>query len=594
MTQKKTTKKPPNSSTKSKPHHRAKQKIQHHYFRVMPNQRWQRSTIWSLFWIAAGIILLQLIYPPDRVLPTGTLLGQPRVWTSEAELVAEIQRLFDKTRVELVAGDKSIVVPLKNFGAAPESSNISHVVTDYPFWQRYVPLSILLRQPNIDQVTPEYTNIVSQAACKDYAQQLSTEPVNARIAIEDNRLVADEDRPGRQVDPALLCRVIQETDLELAVTTSIEAPAKLVEPATTASDLSAVKTLAEAALASQSQFMYQDQIYQPDRRMVASWLQIAGSADRPQLSLDRTAVRSYLQNINKSIGRAAGKTMVTVVDGVEVNRSEGQVGRQIDYQAATDRITGQLLGASTAEPIVLSLVDVKPSITYNNRYTNTEAGLQAYVADAARRYNAHISIRQLNGESWRAAARQHDSIPSASTYKLYVAQWLFDEMAAGRTNWQAPILGTTVSDCFDQMTIASTNACSRQWLSQAGRDNMNNYVYAQGFSRGTTFTHPLATHTTAEDLTNYMTRLAQGSLMPDIYRQRLYNSLGNHPYGYGIPAGSAGKVYDKVGFLWDYTHDTAIVEHPRGRYVMTIMTKGQSYGRIAIITREVERIMYGN
>jgi len=51
-------------------------------------------------------------------------------------------------------------------------------------------------------------------------------------------------------------------------------------------------------------------------------------------------------------------------------------------------------------------------------------------------------------------------------------------------------------------------------------------------------------------------------------------------------------VHDKVGFLWDYVHDTAIVNHPKGNYVMTIMTKGQSYAAIAAVTREVERIMY--
>ena len=51
-------------------------------------------------------------------------------------------------------------------------------------------------------------------------------------------------------------------------------------------------------------------------------------------------------------------------------------------------------------------------------------------------------------------------------------------------------------------------------------------------------------------------------------------------------------MWDKVGFIWDYVNDTAIVHHPRGTYVMTIMTKGQSYGAIAAMTREIERIMY--
>ncbi len=89
-----------------------------------------------------------------------------------------------------------------------------------------------------------------------------------------------------------------------------------------------------------------------------------------------------------------------------------------------------------------------------------------------------------------------------------------------------------------------------------------------------------------------MIGLNDGSLVGGEYRDRLLDSLGRHPYRYGIPTGSKGNVHDKVGFVWDYVNDTAIVQHPRGTYVMAIMTKGYSYATIASITREVERIMY--
>jgi len=89
-----------------------------------------------------------------------------------------------------------------------------------------------------------------------------------------------------------------------------------------------------------------------------------------------------------------------------------------------------------------------------------------------------------------------------------------------------------------------------------------------------------------------MLGLNDGSIIGGGYRDRLLHSLSVHPYRYGIPTGSGGEVWDKVGFLWDYVHDTAIVKHPRGTYVMTIMTKGQSYATIASLTREIERIMY--
>ena len=142
------------------------------------------------------------------------------------------------------------------------------------------------------------------------------------------------------------------------------------------------------------------------------------------------------------------------------------------------------------------------------------------------------------------------------------------------------------------MTNAGTNPCAEAWLNSWGRDNVNNFVYEHGFSRGTTFTDPVATHTTAADLAKFMIGLEDGSLVGGAYRDRLLHSLSVHPYRSGVPAGSAGQVWDKVGFLWDYVHDAAIVRHPKGRYVIVVMTKGRSYATIAGITREVEKIMY--
>ena len=52
-------------------------------------------------------------------------------------------------------------------------------------------------------------------------------------------------------------------------------------------------------------------------------------------------------------------------------------------------------------------------------------------------------------------------------------------------------------------------------------------------------------------------------------------------------------MQDKVGFLEGYLNDAAIVTHPKGKYVMSIITKSQSWGKIAEITRKLEDIMYG-
>jgi hypothetical protein len=235
---------------------------------------------------------------------------------------------------------------------------------------------------------------------------------------------------------------------------------------------------------------------------------------------------------------------------------------------------------------------LQPGVIFNSKYTTTQAGLQAYVTDTANAKNMYISITQLDGEKWSAAARNNISIPSGSTYKLFVALVLFDRIDKGEIHWNDPMLDTTVAGCFERMTVASTNPCAEKWIAEFGRQYINDFVHARGFSAGTSFTTGSANQTTADDLTKYMTGLNDGTLVAGSNRDRLLDSLGRHPYRYGIPTGSAGGVHDKVGFLWDYVHDTAIVNHPKGNYIMTIMTKGQSYAAIAAVTRAVERIMY--
>jgi beta-lactamase class A len=204
----------------------------------------------------------------------------------------------------------------------------------------------------------------------------------------------------------------------------------------------------------------------------------------------------------------------------------------------------------------------------------------------------HFSIQQLDGGHWFASARATESIPSASTYKLFVSLVLFDRIDKGEIHWNDPMLDTTVAGCYDRMTVASTNPCAEKWIAMFGRQYINDFIYERGFSHGTSFTTGSANQTTAADLTKYMTGLNDGTLVNGANRDRLLNNLGRHPYRYGIPTGSSGDVRDKVGFLWDYVHDTAIVKHPRGTYIMTVMTKGQSYAAIASVTREIERIMY--
>ncbi len=572
----------------------AKERFKAHYDTYMPNKKHHRVLVWVVFLACSVTIALQLLYPPDRALPLTRITGQNVAWRSHEQLAEMIDTKFRSTKLKLTIGnDRSVELPLATAGAEPNTEPMIEEVVGYPFWQRFIPFSILLHFNNLTAADVYYTDSVLKAFAEEQAKQLSFAPVNARLAIENGTLTATSEKRGSEVTAKAVRESITQAKPLLGGATVLTVSSKRTTPAETADSLQAVRAAAEAALARQVVITADGHSFAPDDATVASWLQIGtDDSGKSMLRVADDKINGYFDAIDTKVGIPAGRTNINLTNGRETSRTTGSVGRAIDREDLKLRISNWLLLGQGQPELGAAFRDVAPSIMYDNKYTTTEEGLRAYVLDAAGRMNVHIAIQQIDGGKWTASAKSDESIPSASTYKLFVAKWLFDQMDKGIVHWDDPMLDTTVSTCFDRMTIASTNPCAESWLAEAGRSNLNNYIYGLGFSRGTSFTMTDAAHTTANDLQRMMLGLNDGSIIGGAHRDRLLHSLSIHPYRYGIPTGSAGEVWDKVGFLWDYVHDTAIVRHPRGTYVMTIMTKGQSYATIASLTREIERIMY--
>lgn len=560
----------------------------------MPRKKWQRISLWSGLAAVAVVIAFQLSWPTDRGLPLARVQNQPLTLASYDEMASVIVAQFDASTLELKVGaDKTVSAPLKDAGAEPNTEKMIERLRGYPLWAKFIPGSILWQPAQLDQADVYYSYEKFQQFSAKTAKKLTFEAKNARLNIENGQVVTTEAVAGSKITNEEVQALISSARLQLGRTTVIDVPSQREPAARTSKDLAAVRDQAEAVLAHIVQITADEQVFSPSRKEIASWIVLSTGDDKKvSLVIDQEKVKAYLGGVSEKVGTPAGQTDITIVDGREVGRTTGEMGRTINSDLLATQLAEALLKPEMTVAVTVQFVDLQPSVIYNSRYTATEAGLRAYVNDVAYGRNMWISIVQLDGEKWTAAAREHESIPSGSTYKLFVALVLFDKMDKGEIHWGDPILDTNVDVCFDRMTIASTNPCAEKWLAEFGRDYVNNFIYARGFSTGTSFTTGGATQTTAADLTKYMIGFYNGSLLSGANRDRLWSSLGSHPYRDGIPSGSAGTVHDKVGFLWDYVHDTAVVQHPRGTYIMTVMTKGQSYTAIAAVTREVERIMY--
>jgi len=515
-------------------------------------------------------------------------------WQSETDLANQATLVFQRSKIKFIIGGKpSGIYTLSEAGADIKAEEMASRLANYPFWLRLVPFSIFWQLPNVQTLDLAFALPTLEVFAQKTSSQLSRPPINAGVAFKDGQLTAVNDVPGHLVSAQAIKNVLQTTKYSFAGMTELRIDAKLQEASRRSTAFASVRNQAEQALARPLTIRAADQTFAVGNAEKASWLEFGETTEGgTNLVINRQKLQSSIDNWSKAAGHPAGQTNINIENGREVSRTTGEKGSQVDATSIVQPITDYLLRGQGSSVILAAMTDLEPSVIYNNRYTTTEDGLRAYVRDKARN-GAWFSIRQLGGSGWSADADAEESVVSASTYKLFIAKRLFDEINAGGISWSDPMLDTTVSGCFDRMTIASTNPCAVAWLDRFGRENLNDFVYRLGFSRAVTFTHTQATHVSAGDLTKFMVGLETGSLIGGAQRERLLYSLSHHPYRYGIPTGSqAREVYDKVGFLWNYVHDTAIVRHSRGTYVMTIMTQGKSYAAIAAMTRDIERIMY--
>jgi beta-lactamase class A len=536
------------------------------------------------------VILVQLLYPANRSLPFTSVEGKTLGYKTTAEISSVLEKNFEGASAHFAADRLSTDAKLTLLGADLDAEKTAEQLVSYPLWKRLLPFSMLLSRPKLDRLYVTFNDEQLGYASNSIAKKLTTAPKNGAVTINDaGDVVLSAAEDGVAVTSDAVKHAIQNAPYTPEVTT-VTLQATISKPSVTNSTIETVKS--KITTATEKKITLTDSIskgvYTPSKKDITAWIEIG---DDLSLSLDKTAVLAYANGAAKAQVIAAGTTTVTVVDGVEKGRTVGNSGRSVNGDTLTADLTKALFnGGSTS--ITLQFTTTSPAVVYNRSYTNSQAALQSYINDVTKGGNIQIAVTQLNGAGWSASSGATNSVVSASTYKLFISLLLFDKINAGQIHWSDAIQGTNVETCLYNTIIYSANNCAEQWISEWGRSWINSALYAKGFSSATTFTASDATHTSAQDLRKLLLGLYNQTLFNASDSSRLLGLMKKQVYRSGIPAGSAGVVADKVGFLWDYLNDAAIVYHPRGTYVLVVMTKGESWGKIAEITKQIEKIMY--
>jgi len=540
----------------------------------------------------ALLICVQLIYPYNTSLPFARALGQDVGGKTVSQLAASFQQQFELSSVEFHAGTHVSTRKLSVLGATLNSERMAKKLTEYQWWQRLLPLSMVWLQPSVDafDVTMSGEQVTTQVEALTH--ELTYGPTDASVAVDGQKLKVVSAVAGYSVTNADVKRAVATATYRGSVT-KLAITGTVVSPARIDSDIAKATEIASSALARDLTIVVGERgSYMPDKATRASWLMVETAGSDVTIRANRDAISQYVATLNASLKTDPIPTKVTLADSVETIRTAGTNGTALDATTLVDWLSSALVDSNISAQTSTELQPVAPPTVYIRTYSHSQAGLRAYVAYATSTQNVRIVVQQLDGTGWSASGRADESIPSASTYKLYVMMRVFDDINNGKLNWNSSMLDTTAGECFERTIVPSTNPCAEEWIRQYGAKALTDYVHAKGFSNGTGFTFTDATHTTAGDLAKYLIGLNNGALVSGSNRDMLLEKMGRQLYRYGIPTGTKGWTQDKVGFLWDYIHDAAIVHNPKGTYVMVIMTKGYSYGYIANVARQIDTILY--
>lgn len=541
---------------------------------------------YAVFGTLALVIGFQLIFPTDHALPFARIGGDTVGLASHQEIAAKLATDYGKATITTTILGKKVATPLAKTGIATDNERILEKVSDYPWYYRIIPFSILIKgtfvnQPVVTRVNADHFSLYASERIKECV----VAPKNAGVVVKNGEVEVDPAKDGAECSRDSLKRQLtasplQKTGIAVAVKTTAVKPER--------SDKDVQPLLLEARKIAEHKLtlVVAEKTFTIDKPTLASWLAFPEDPAKKTISvgINDEAVKAYLATIQKDVYIAPGTTVITTVDSIEKGRVTGRSGRGIDMPATVEAIRKQALvgdGAATATLAVLS-----PNLSYNRSYSKTPEGLQALVNDLARdKGNFAISVRKL-GDSGVHANGDKQYNP-ASTYKLYIAYSVLKRVDSGQMSLgQTTSGGQTLAQCLDNTIVNSDNACAEWFGKTIGWGVVTNEARAIGAGR--TNLNSTSPVTTSNDLALFLQKLESNQIgLSEPSRARLLDAMRRQRFRTGIPAGVGVPVADKVGFMDGLLHDAAIVYAPSGVYVMVIMSQGSSWGAIADAARQI-------
>lgn len=538
------------------------------------------------------VVIMQLLYPHDRVLPLKTLNGDLLSGLKKDELKNYLYNRYYDVPLNVSVHDSTVKSSIGKAGIQPNYETTAHNVLHYPLAERFIPFSFLFHSTEV--LETEIDTVRAKLFITELQKACAREPKSASVKVSGDAIELVPAQNGSTCPEDKIQKALNQLDV-LPDGSSLAIEPVVVKPIRSNADVepkvSEAKKVIDRGLT----------LVLPNENRVVSKADLAtfiAFDEHPEtkiitVSINPSAIEKYLLPLEKEIYEAPGTTVKTLRDGIETAVTYGGYGKGINVPITTSNIKDVLTSESTTT-VQVTLADLSPRTVINRTYSNTQVGLEVLLQDLTReKGNYSIAVMELYGQQRVASSNTNKSYVTASTYKMFVAHSVLKSIEAGKIGWGDSISnGRNTDQCLNDMIVLSDNLCAIEFGNKVGWANIERQMHDLGLS--STFFRLNGRPdniTTSSDEALFLKKLQTGESLQGASRDKLLSLMKRQVYRSGIPKGTGYSVADKIGFLDSYLHDAGIVYGPKGAYVIVVLTNGGSWGGIADSAKRINNFL---
>lgn len=535
------------------------------------------------------LIAAQLAYPSDRALPLARLQGHGFVGFKTHADIAKLVGDLDKKDIAIYTKTGVTKTTYSEMGIAVDVDGTFENLRTYRPAEKIVPFSIVFMGNESLPVHRQVDSRKLEEFIKQLTSNAATKPQDAGISLDGSKLLIVPAEDGYEYQKETIKQQFLRAN---PGDTSITLAPTLLLPRISSQTATEKARQMQKRIDTPLIIRAADQSLKADSATLASWIDITPKPEEGdiQIVFNRGRVENFLRPLISSIEHPAKSETVTLLNGLMAGSSPGSSGRSLNFSQLVDEVANSTnAGTATVWAKVNSIL---PNQTYDRRYSRDSQGIQSLIDYWAQTHSGQhgIDFRTINGRI-SAGTNSYKQFTAASSNKLFIGHLISGRLDAGSLHPATMTsAGYSVSVCMDRMLRLSDMACTSALGTIVGWGSSNSMLSGQGFS-STTLAQNGGT-TSASDTSHWFYQLVNGSLTSQAQKNIILDSLARQTVRSGIPAGSLGLgVANKAGISGMSVFDSAIVYHPRGSYILSVMSDGGSFGAIAELTAQINKVL---